>query len=476
MSRTGRGRTGEVGATAGSMTWMFEAFTSRATSVCFWRARTLSESFRLASTSRFRASYSERRRDRSRASALAASRAAPRLASWAAATSYSFCAARTRRRASRAIFCRVPSTWRRSRSTSGCSSRYPLASSWAPWRSRVGELGAERLDERAPDGVRQLLGVRGRAHLLVDRRLLQAARLRHGEGGAHVPELLLDEGASLFEAHQALVLLELLEDALRLLELPRLLGRLVRQPGPGLRRDAVAELEGLLDVGLDEGVGGLLGQRGTEGLEGHGHHLAVLDGLDAEPLLEAVDGAPPELRVIVEAEALDDAAGEEPALQEPELGLVVVLGRALAGPGVLVEVEDVRQLPLDEDLRPRLVDGPDQGRARRDRPDDDREHGEGQEAAAQKHVPVVAQVDAVQGAPSSRGRVSRGTKHTRGKSRARGTHGGRRGPRVRDGLLSSPCKHMLRRAERAAVEAAQWSERRPAVRRLEVVTLAVAAL
>ena len=257
---------------------------------------------------------------------------------------------------------------------------------------QVGQLGAQRLDQRASDRVRQLLRVGGRAHLLVEGRLLQAARLGRGERSPEVLELLLDESPPLLEVHEARFLLESLEGVLGRLDLLGLLGRLVGEPGPGLGRDAVAELEGLLDVGLDHGVGGARGQVRPQRFEGHDHHLTVLDGLDAQPFLEGLDGTRGELGVVLEAETLHHAPGQEATLQEAELGLVVVLGGRVAGPGVAVEIEHVRDLALDEDLGPGLVDGLGEGDPRHRRPQARHQHGQGQPATTHHDMPVVAQV------------------------------------------------------------------------------------
>ena len=79
------GRTGLPGTAAASTIRMLEAFSSWATSVCLCRAIRLLSTSLLASSSRFRLSYCTPRRDSSRASRLAISRASATPCSWATA-------------------------------------------------------------------------------------------------------------------------------------------------------------------------------------------------------------------------------------------------------------------------------------------------------------------------------------------------------------------------------------------------------
>ena len=59
---------------------------------------------------------------------------------------------------------------------------------------------------------------------------------------------------------------------------------------------------------------------------------------------------------------------------------------------MLLELEDARDLPLDQDLRGGLVDRVEEDDARRPGGQDEQEDEEGQPAAAPHHVPVVPQV------------------------------------------------------------------------------------
>ena len=106
------------------------------------------------------------------------------------------------------------------------------------------------LDQGASHDLGKVLGTGGLLHLLEARLLLEALGLEARQGRAELRELLVEEGPSLLDVDDPLLLADLLEGHLGGLDLLALVVDLASEPLPRLGRGLVAQLQGLLDVEL----------------------------------------------------------------------------------------------------------------------------------------------------------------------------------------------------------------------------------
>src|SRR5207247_6225732 len=89
--------------------------------------------------------------------------------------------------------------------------------------------------------------------------------------------------------------------------------------------------------------------------------------------------------------ALEYGAGQGPALEQLLLRLVVVVAGGV-DLGHLLEGQDVRRVPLDQDLGGGLVDGPGEERAQRGEGGDSKKDGQDEAAAPENDVDVFPEV------------------------------------------------------------------------------------
>lgn len=119
-------------------------------------------------------------------------------------------------------------------------------------------------------------------HLIAQRLLGDPRFPRSQQRGREGAEILIGEGVALPAPHDVLALAVILGGPLSLVHLPALLGQAGLQPRGGLARSLEAELQGLHDVQLRQGVRGEGSQIGVMGDELHVHEPARRHRLDGE--------------------------------------------------------------------------------------------------------------------------------------------------------------------------------------------------
>ena len=293
----------------------------------------------------------------------------------------------------------------------------------------IGQLYSQPLHDRVFHHARQVLGVVARAHLPIQRFLLQAARPRFRKRHAQLVQLLGQQGSALLDVDDPLALLELLQLLRPVLDLLPLLLDLTAEPFAGLRRGLVLELEGLLDVELRQLVRDVHREVGTERLAADAHDARALGRIDAQTAEHPVDGSlhhrratgrggqgrlhlsgiagTAELGILEKIQALDDAAPQRTALQQAVLRLVIVIARRI-DLGDVLEGEDVRRVPVDQDLRRGHVDGTCQVRADGGDAGRGQEDGEGELAVPEDDRDVIPEMVFAARFSGTRARGTRG--------------------------------------------------------------------
>ncbi|MDF2693828.1 MAG: hypothetical protein K0S65_2211, partial [Labilithrix sp.] len=235
----------------------------------------------------------------------------------------------------------------------------------------LAELSEERVREELGGG--DLVGVLGGdlRELVVPRGELLTTQACAGERAVVLLHLHADHLRQVVDVRggQVILLLELVERVLRLLELVFEMIELTGEPDDGVARRADHLLEIVIDVRLGDGLGETPCLRRLGVLDLQIDEAAALRGFDGEATAQALDGllhrcgrlrlVAEELGVVLQTEVANDGGEHPVALDDPVLGLVVLLGVPDGAPAderIGLVAERLDDVGIELDQRRGLVD------------------------------------------------------------------------------------------------------------------------